>query len=135
MTNYNDITEENIVKFEGGFWKYDPHLLGNLFQQLHLKKVQSANKIKRLEQELKDLLDEKFLEHKYPVGTNEKISDKVAEAKANTDQAVKGKKEEIQKEKNILAKASSEYLGKEKKLDGVIEQNSNSRAEIKMGGI
>jgi hypothetical protein len=135
MTNYNDITEENIVKFEGGFWKYDPHLLGNLFQQLHLKKVQSANKIKRLEQELKDLLDEKFLEHKYPVGINEKISDKVAEAKANTDEAVKTKKKEIQTAKDESAKHSSAYVGKEKKLDAMVEQNSNSRAEIKMGGI
>ena len=133
--NIEQIDEKTLVKLEGGFYRYDPHLMGLFFQQLHLKKVQSANKIKHLEQDLKDLLDEKFLEHKYPVGTNEKISDKVAEAKANTDQAVKGKKEEIQKEKNILAKASSEYLGKEKKLDGVIEQNSNSRAEIKMGGI
>jgi hypothetical protein len=133
--DYKDINEKNIVRLEGGFYKYDPHLLGNLFQSLHLNKEIARNKIKNLEQELKDLLDVKFLEHKYPVGTNEKISDKVAEAKANTDESVKTKKKEIVTAKDELATHSSSYVGKEKKLDAMVEQNSNSRAEIKMGGI
>ena len=135
MVNYNDINDKNFIKFVNGFWKYDPHLLGEFFKNLHLAKIQSANKIKSLEQELKDLLDEKFIEHKYPVGTNEKISDKVAEAKANTDQKVKDKKKDIQTEKDNYAEVCSEYVGKEKKLDAMVEQNSNARAEIKLGGI
>ena len=130
-----NVDDKTLVKLEGGFWRYDPHLMGLYFEKLHLKKVQSANKIKRLEQELKDLLDSKFIEHKYPVGTNEKISDKVAEAKANIDEEVKTKKEDIQKEKDNYIEVSSTYIGKEKKFDGILEQNSNARAEIKMGGI
>jgi len=131
----SDINENKLIRFEGGFYRYDPHILGLYFEKIHLEKVQSSNKIKRLEQELKDLLDEKFIEYKYPVGINEKITDKVAEAKANIDVKVKEKKEEIQKEKDVFAEVSSKYIGKEKKLDGMIEQNSNARAEIKMGAV
>ena len=69
----SDINENKLIKFEGGFYRYDPHILGLYFEKIHLEKVQSSNKIKRLEQELKDLLDEKFIEYKYPVGINEKV--------------------------------------------------------------
>ena len=125
--------KKDSFRFDNGFYKYDPHAVSLQFADAHAAKERAKYDYQHTLEKRKLLEVEIYLDLKSK--TNEKITDTYAKAKsfleASKDEELNT---EIEKKKEAYITASKEHQRMQEKLDAIKEQNSNARAETKLGG-